>query len=789
MHELTIKETLSVLKKYPIVPGRMLNTPSATAERIAFLQDEGYHIKDISDFNIAFNSIQNKIESFVGTVEMPLGLVGPLLFNENNTSSYVFCLGGTLEGALIASMNRGAKAISRSGGFDASVIHQKMVRSPLFILSSIEEAEKFKQWIVIQYDSVKRIAEKHSNHARLLYIDTVVTGSNVHVNFYYSTGDASGQNMTTTCTWHAVLWVVKAFEKECKIRIEDFVIEGNSSSDKKVSYAAIEKGRGIHVIAKCHLKEKEIQKVFRTTSEKMLKFFHASKTMASINRMVGYNINAANAIAAIFLATGQDLASIHESSVAILSIEKANEGLNISLTLPNLVAGTVGGGTNLPAQQEALQLMGCAGNGKVQRFAKLIAGFTLALEMSTLAAIVSGGFAKAHESLGRNKPVKWLTRSEISTDLVRRCLIKEVASINELTITIGKEYDAENSIINTIANRVNNKPIGFFPATLHYPYNNKLVNQNIILKSKPLDHEVIKGFHIIAASIDPELSDLLWKYKNHIEYHNCHLKETAIYEQLYDAGFSCTPKYFGKRIDVDREIYILLLEWLNTEEVVHIDSQERPGLWTNQQIKQVIKEISNVHNYFLINPAPYPVIPFNPHEAIPLYDKFLSVMMTETLSEKKKLRLRKLKEQLLLLTKEGHNNISIPKTLIHNDLNPRNIAIRTNGKPAIYDWELAMIDFPHRDIIELLSFVLPEKFLPEQLFDLLDYHYEVAAKNSKVSEKEWFQGYLYSTALYIATRLSFYDVAGIHAEYPFTERVFNTTLQIEEMIKKKYVSL
>ena len=115
--------------------------------------------------------------------------------------------------------------------------------------------------------------------------------------------------------------------------------------------------------------------------------------------MAGYNINLANAIAAIFVATGQDLASVHESSIGILKLERKDDGLYLQLTLPNLVIGTVGGGTHLTKQSEALAMMGCLGSGKVNRFAQLIAGFALGLEISTYAAIVSGEFAKAHEKL------------------------------------------------------------------------------------------------------------------------------------------------------------------------------------------------------------------------------------------------------------------------------------------------------------------------------------------------------------------------------------------------------
>ena len=136
-------------------------------------------------------------------------------------------------------------------------------------------------------------------------------------------------------------------------------------------------------------------------------------------------------VAGIFAATGQDLACIHESSCGILNVEQADDGLYLSLNLPSLVVGTIGGGTHLNKQKEALEVMGCYGNNSVNRFAELIAGFALSLEISTFAAIVSGQFAKSHEKLGRNKPVNWLTKSEINKEFIQKRIPKlEINSIS-----------------------------------------------------------------------------------------------------------------------------------------------------------------------------------------------------------------------------------------------------------------------------------------------------------------------------------------------------------------------
>ena len=390
--------------EYTIIPGRGLITESAIKLRHDYLVNQGFDLENISKYFIDNVSIQNKIESFIGTVEIPLGIVGPLLFCDGENEEFVYTASGTIEGALVASMNRGAKAISLSKGFSATVAHKKMVRSPLFILETYSDVEIFKNWINNEFIRIKKTAEKHSNYAKLISLNIHEFEKNVHVKFEYTTGDASGQNMTTNCTWHAMLWIVKQFQKDTGIVIPHYVIEGNGSSDKKVSQFLIDSGRGTNVTAECFLDDDVIKKVLRTTSEDIFRCFEPSLQMSKIDGMVGYNINVANAIAAIFVATGQDLGSLHESSIGILNIEKKENGLSFKLCLPSLVVGTVGGGTNLPKQSEGLRIMKCEGSGTVERFAKLIAGFALSLEISTCSAIAGGEFAKAHEKLGRNKP-------------------------------------------------------------------------------------------------------------------------------------------------------------------------------------------------------------------------------------------------------------------------------------------------------------------------------------------------------------------------------------------------
>ncbi|WP_298418331.1 phosphotransferase [uncultured Kordia sp.] len=758
----------------PIIPGRGLVTNTATHMRLDFLKTNNIKTDLISEAQLDVQDIRNNIESYIGSVEIPLGIVGPLLFNDSDKQELTYCVAGTLEGALVASMNRGAKVISKSNGFSAEVKWQKMTRSPMFIFETENEASIFKKYIQESFLSIKKEAEAHSNHGKLVEIESIQQNEVVHLKFTYHTGDASGQNMTTTCTWYAMLHIVEAFKDATNIVPVDFVIEGNGASDKKVSQYNIDTGRGIHVVAECTIPEEIITKVLRTNSDKLMNCFHPSIKLAEKDGMVGYNINVANAIAAIFAATGQDLASIHESSIGMLHLEQKNEGLYIQLTLPNLVIGSVGGGTSLPKQSEALEIMNCYGSGKVNRFAKLIAGFALGLEISTYAAIVSGEFAKAHEKLGRNKPVKWLLKSEITPDFVESSL-NGFFQDKEIQCIEPKKSDLlENGILTNIASKVNNKIIGFMPFQVAYKQQSGIFGtKNILIKSKPLDDEVVKGLHTIAASINPELSDLLRKSKRNLEYHKCHLKEIELYEYLNKIGFENIPKFYGKRINAKREIFMLIQEFLDTSEMKILNSENHPECWKPEHILSVIKAITKFHQQTTSTDCKH-VQEFKPWKSTNLYKKLMQILITECADAKHQLVLCALHDEIDNLEVIAAT-IQFEKTIIHNDFNPRNIAVRNDGTPVVYDWELVVIDLPHRDIIEFLSFALLPNFKKDELYFYLKTHYQLY---DAVNWDEWLKAYTYSLKIYIITRLSFYEVSGILVAYDFSKRVLDTALSM-----------
>lgn len=762
------------MEHYPTVPGRGLLTQQSIVARLEHLKQLGYKLEVLAQLNMDHRLLQKNIESLVGSVEIPIGIVGPMTVQiENENPEQVFTVAGTLEGALVASMNRGAKAVSLSGGCKTKFFHQRMVRVPMFFFENKWIALDFAQWIASNYDKIKSCVEAFSNHAVLKSCKPIVDDAIVHVEFVYSTGDASGQNMTTTCTWHGIQWIDEQFKLDTGKDIADFIIEGNGSSDKKVSNYLSEHGRGCKVSAKVVLKEEVINRVLRTTSNDLLKCVSASRKRTEAIGMLHYNINVANAIAAIFVATGQDLACIHESSLGELTLNSVEDGVCVELILPSLVVGTVGGGTHLEERQEALEIMGCKGHGKVERFAQLIAAFGLALEISTYAAIVSGEFAKAHEKLGRNKPVDWITKAEINASFVKNLLQPEL--LNGLEDVCFDNMENEKGILTLLSQRVSKKFIGFIPVDLVYPDHRK----TILLKNKANDQEVIKGLQLVAASVNIDLAQLIITYRSFLEYQHCHLKEIEVYDWLSQNEFSNVLKNFSSYIQESREVYLLALERLDVERVL-LDSENKTNFWTESVVEKSLQAIATIHLKSKDKRDFSFVKEFNANQAAPFYKHLAYIADTEH-TDRLEGSLVELYTQFFELE---DRSFCMWKCLIHNDFNPRNIGLIDSVDPIIYDWELAMIHYPQRDVVELLSFVGHE-FSNVQIVDFLAYYEKLINSNQEVTQLDWWKATDFCLSEFILTRMSFYVVADVVIETKFAHRVLNQAFRLKKIIKEQ----
>ncbi len=361
-----------------------------------------YHIGKYS-FDTKIASVKN-CENMIGVVQIPLGVAGPLEIKSSLQKRKIFVPLATTEGALVASVNRGSKAITESGG--ANVVSKKIgiTRAPVFVVENIGRGEETIEWVKDNINEIKKIAEETSSHLKLLDIKSWMVGRNLFLRFKFDSQDAMGMNMATiACTLAADL-----IEKKTKAKLVS--ISGNMCVDKKANVLNIIEGRGIQVWADCVLPAEIVEKVLKTTLEKFVDVVARKVYLGSIlSGSIGANAHAANVLAAIFLACGQDVAHITEVSSVITTAEILKQGLYISVFLPDLVVGTIGGGTSLATQQEALNILGVFGgdNGRnSQKLAEIIGGAVLAGEISLIASLSINSLACSHRKLGRGEKIK-----------------------------------------------------------------------------------------------------------------------------------------------------------------------------------------------------------------------------------------------------------------------------------------------------------------------------------------------------------------------------------------------
>lgn len=344
------------------------------------------------------SAYHKNIENFIGTVKVPVGLAGPLRVNGLFAKDDFLIPLATTEAALVASYNRGSKLLTASGGVSAMLLNEGVTRTPGFAFYGLAEAGQFVAWAVTQYDQFKQIGESTTAYGKLTDININIEGNHVYLVFEYLTGDASGQNMVTIAT-NAIFEYILA---HTPVEPEYAFLDGNLSGDKKANTQTLRSVRGKKVTAEAHISAELIQKYLHTTPEKMMQFGQMTTVGGALSGAIGINAHYANALAALYIACGQDVACVAESAIGMTRMEvDKNGGLYASVTLPNLMLGTVGGGTGLPSQKACLDLMGLHGTGKSQALAEVCAALCLAGELSIVGAFCAGHFARAHHKLAR----------------------------------------------------------------------------------------------------------------------------------------------------------------------------------------------------------------------------------------------------------------------------------------------------------------------------------------------------------------------------------------------------
>jgi hydroxymethylglutaryl-CoA reductase (NADPH) len=406
----SIDELIARLQPVPVadkpLPPRLPREASWSREdqegRLKILEEEGIRFEYLNGRRQLEDpsSLQGNIENFVGMAQVPVGVVGPLRVNGLSAKGDFYVPMATTEGVLVASHNRGARVVSLSGGATVMCLTERVSRAPGFLFRNLVEAGKFVLWCTKQYEVFKSIVKGTSRYAELEDVRTTLEGNHVYLSFEYTTGDASGQNMVTIATEAVCQHIIKS----SPIQPKHWFIESNMSGDKKATAMSFIFVRGKKVTAEALIPRSLCVRMLHATPEKIMEYAKLSVVGAVQAGSIGVQGHYANGLAAIFIACGQDAACVSEASVGITRVDIVENGdLYISVTLPNLIVGTVGGGTGLPTQAECLEMMGCRGEGNARKFAEICTAFLLSGELSIMGGLSSGEFAAAHIEYARKK--------------------------------------------------------------------------------------------------------------------------------------------------------------------------------------------------------------------------------------------------------------------------------------------------------------------------------------------------------------------------------------------------
>lgn len=372
------------------------------SRRRKFIEEKlSISLKNIGCFSQDPASIANhNCENMIGCAQIPMGMAGPIVVNGKE----YFVPLATTEGALVASVARGCKTSRESRvfgevreirGVRVVVEDVGITRGPVFKTNGILQSHDFVKWVSKQFEEIKTACEETSHHLKLLKIENQIVGKNVFLRFVFDTQDAMGMNMATFAAAMAAKYM-----EENYIGAKLIALSGNYCVDKKASHLNFIKGRGKKVWAEITIDKETVKNILHTTPEKIAEVVYRKCLLGSaISGSLGYNSHYANIVAAIFLATGQDAAHVVEGSLGITTAEVEKNGdLYFSVYLPDLICGTVGGGTGLATQSEALNILRVKNSIE---FAGIVGGAVLAGELSLVASLAEGSLARAHGRLGR----------------------------------------------------------------------------------------------------------------------------------------------------------------------------------------------------------------------------------------------------------------------------------------------------------------------------------------------------------------------------------------------------
>jgi hydroxymethylglutaryl-CoA reductase (NADPH) len=364
-------------------------------ERLTFIEKETDCKFSAIDKSFVDTEVTTHCENLIGSVSLPLGIAGKLsIKDDKNYKKELYLPLATTEGALVASVNRGCKVSRESGGFFANVSKVGTTRGPVFYTGTVEKGKKLAAFIKKNFIKLKKEAESSSGHLKVIDFVPKINGPYLFLRCIYDTSDAMGMNMVTIASQKVSLYIEENTEANC------LAVAGNYDLDKKPNWLNFINGRGFEGWAEVTVSEKVIKSVLKSTAKKIFDVWLGKCMVGSgMSGSLGFNSHFANIVAAFYAATGQDLAHTVEGStgMTICRLTEKND-LYVSVYMPSIMIGTVGGGTKLKTQTEAINMTRAENS---EELAKILVAAVLAGEISLLASLAEQSLAKAHKSLGR----------------------------------------------------------------------------------------------------------------------------------------------------------------------------------------------------------------------------------------------------------------------------------------------------------------------------------------------------------------------------------------------------
>ena len=373
----------------------------AAKRRQVVTDHTGTSLDHVGAYSIDPGLLPGNIENFSGVAQVPLGFAGPMLVNGEHAQGEFYVPMATSEGTLVASYSRGMRLTREAGGIKTSVIDDAMQRAPVFVFEDARGAREFGKWVDDNMEAIRAKAQETTSSGKLRNIEQYAAAKMRWLRFNYTCGDAAGQNMVSKATRHACMWILA----QKPPGLEHFSLAANFDTDKKHSVVNTLHTRGKRVVAEITLPKQLVEEVMHTTNKALFNQRQYSNMGALMAGSVCNGAHYANGVTAMFIACGQDVANVAESSAGLNYSELLDNGdYYMSVTIPALVVATYGGGTGLPTQRECLEVLGCYGKGGVYKFAEIVAATVLCGEISLGSAIVADEWVSSHDAYGRNRP-------------------------------------------------------------------------------------------------------------------------------------------------------------------------------------------------------------------------------------------------------------------------------------------------------------------------------------------------------------------------------------------------